>query len=631
MNSIAGVSLIPHGYCIAWDPSLLTAFVVGNLLIALSYFAIPLVILRFVRQRTDIDYKSLHWLFAGFIVTCGITHLLHVIELWYPVYYWEAFFDLLTALVSVIAAIMLWRILPALIHMPSAQQLLAANQKLERVSKSLHEKETQLRSLGDSLPNSYLYEYTIEDGKPKFLYLSSGVQRLNGVNAEAALADAMVLLGQVDPEQREEYFRSEAESLRSMTDFSLELRMLHANGGWRWIEVKSRPRLSQGGNVVWDGIATDITDRHLFEAEINRLAQAVEQNPTGILITNAQGELEYMNTACSRITGFQFAQSMGRSRREIISTEMSDEQYVQINAQIEAGKSWSGQLPSRRRDGTLYWEHISVSPIYDDSGKISNYLYLRRDITEQKNAETALQQRSADLARANADLMRFADVSAHHLMEPTRRLSIYAQRLRPRIASCPDLKDDLEVNNSLSTLERESERLRNLVRDIQLYLAAGQPRGDIRQLDANSVMHTVLQHLSSSISESGALISTGVLPPALIDQPRMIDLFSVLLNNALEHGRPLDGSTPFHVAIEGERKEAMSRYSISDNGPGIPPEYRDRVFGIFEKMSPAGTHSGIGLSIAKRIVESRKGNIWIQNSARGGTMVVFELPVGGGA
>lgn len=502
-----------------------------------------------------------------------------------------------------------------------------ANEELNKLSSTLREKEAQLRSIGDSLPGSYLYEYSKQNDQPKFLYISSGVQRLNGVNAEAVQADAMVLLGRFDPAQREAYAEAEAESLRDMTDFSMDMRMLHTNGEWRWIRVRSRPRRRENGEVVWDGIATDITDQHLYEAEINRLAQAIEQNPTGVLITSATGELEYMNTACSRITGYRFAEAYGRTRRELISTEIDDAQFAEINAQLENGRAWAGQLPSRRKDGSLFWEQISISPIFDDSGKAANYLFLRQDISKQKQAEDLLQQRSSELARANADLVRFADVSAHHLMEPTRRLTMYARRLRTRLEAGSDLPHDLEARNTLDILEHESDRLRNLVRDIQLYLAAAQPRGEVCQQDANLVLQKLRQQMSARIAELGADVVAENLPPATIDSQRLTDLFSLLLDNAMKHGRPLDSETPLQITVGGERGEGYSRYRVADNGPGIPAEYRERVFGIFERLSSgAESGSGIGLSIARRIVESRQGRIWIEPAMSGGVMVVFELP-----
>jgi len=254
---------------------------------------------------------------------------------------------------------------------------------------------------------------------------------------------------------------------------------------------------------------------------------------------------------------------------------------------------------------------------------------LRHLIGSFNRMAAVLQDDQEQLGQANADLTRFAEVSAHHLMEPTRRLVSYTQRLRSRLAALPGGQDE-EVRASLDYLERDATRLRVLVRDIQLYLAAGEARGEVRVEDANEVIATLQKRLEPQFNALGASLGIEALPPAILDRPRLMDLFCVLLENALHHGRPADSSVPRHIHIGGERQGRLSRYRIGDNGPGIPAEYRERVFGIFERLNTSGGEggTGIGLSIARRIVESRHGKIWIENLPQGGALVTFELPDG---
>lgn len=630
LDSLQPVTLIPHGYCLSWQPDLVAALVIGNVLIALAYFTIPLVILRFIRQRKDIDFKHLHWLFAGFIVTCGITHLLHVVELWYPVYYFEAVMDILTAGISVIAAALLWKLLPVLVNLPSTHQLQQANDDLVKISADLQDREIQLRNLGDSLPDSFLYQYTLDGDTPKFLYISSGVERMNGISPESVLRDATTLLRQIDPGQIDAYNAAQVSSLRDLTDFSMDLHMLKSNGEPRWIQVKSRPRKNSEGRVIWDGIASDITDRHLFETEINRLAQAIEQNPTGILISDPQGKVEYMNQAYSNISGFTFSDMYAKPRtlHELVSSEMTDAEFGYVHSELLVGKTWTGVLRNLHKSGKVYWEQVTVSPIYDNEGLVASYLYLLNDVTQQRNADAALKSRTSALERASSDLARFADVSAHHLMEPARRLTSYAQQLRSHVMTLPGAEQDGDLRISLDYIEQDAGRLRTMVRDIQLYLAAGTPRGDVVMEDANAVVDTLLQRMLARITSLKVSLEVGHLPSVMLDRPRLTDLFTVLLDNALRHGQSIDPSIASRIHISGEREKNLSRFRICDNGNGIPPEYLDRVFEIFERLSVRTSEggTGIGLSIARRIVESRHGRIWIENLPEGGAMIEFEIP-----
>ena len=253
---------------------------------------------------------------------------------------------------------------------------------------------------------------------------------------------------------------------------------------------------------------------------------------------------------------------------------------------------------------------------------------VRRRIRAQQAGDEALRRSSAVIAHANAELTRFADVSAHHLIAPVRRLGSYTQLLRKALAAHPDAL--AELRETLGYLEGDAGRLRILLRDIQLYLVAGEPRGEVKPEDADAVVAALEQRMAARIAEQGAVVECAQLPPAVLDRPRLNDLFEMLLDNALTHGHPLDPAQHLHIRIGGERGEGYSRYRVADNGPGIRAEYRERVFEIFERLTVGGEGgTGIGLSITRRIVESRHGRIWIEQGEQGGAVVVFELPDAG--
>lgn len=254
-------------------------------------------------------------------------------------------------------------------------------------------------------------------------------------------------------------------------------------------------------------------------------------------------------------------------------------------------------------------------------------LLIRRRGEERAHNEAALIRKNQEIVSANAYLTRFAEISAHHLMEPTRRLVSYSQRLQGHLKTMPDAHND-EVYQDLQVLERDAAHLRMLVKDIQLFLAAGEPVEKVGIQDVDALVSNLLQRLESRVKRAHVRLHIDKLPPATLDKSRLTDVFWILMDNALSHGLPTDDDAVPEIHISGERVGKLSRYRISDNGPGIPLQYRERVFEIFERLTttdkPAG--AGIGLPIARRIVESRHGKIGLEDSPLGGISVVFELP-----
>lgn len=248
---------------------------------------------------------------------------------------------------------------------------------------------------------------------------------------------------------------------------------------------------------------------------------------------------------------------------------------------------------------------------------------MRQDL---KDRLSALREGEARLNRANADLRRFAEVSAHHLQEPSRRLASYAMRLHKSLAG---KLDDEEALTELGFIRQDAERLRGLLQDIQLYLAAGDPIGAVQRQDARAVLQGVTDAKTDDIQAAGAEVLIRDLPAVVLDRRRLAEIFSILLVNALKYRRP---DRPACIEFSGQRTEQGARLRVADNGQGIPEAYRERVFGVFERLHPGGegAGTGIGLAIVRRIAESRGGRVWIEDSELGGTAVVVVLPEMGG-
>jgi signal transduction histidine kinase len=240
---------------------------------------------------------------------------------------------------------------------------------------------------------------------------------------------------------------------------------------------------------------------------------------------------------------------------------------------------------------------------------------LEAEITERKHIDDKL-------VRAHAELELFTRIAAHHLQEPARRLVSFVQRLRSLVPT-EQLNEDATA--SLHFIEQAATRQSTLLRDIQLYLAADQPRSTVEKIAIADVITYLLEHRASIVHETGAQVDCGAICAVYIDRPRLKDIFGILLDNALHYRHPK--LTP-HIRIDTELKAGRVICRVVDNGIGIPAEYRERVFGVFERLrvNDDQNSTGIGLAIVRRIIESCGGSVTLQETPGGGATVVFDLP-----
>ena len=189
------------------------------------------------------------------------------------------------------------------------------------------------------------------------------------------------------------------------------------NGADRYFEA----RLAPLGDDKVLRFVRDFTQEKLMNNEIKKLSQAVEQSPDIIVITDLKGNIEYVNPAFYTITGYQPEEVLGQNPRILKSGETSQSVYKDLWATIKAGDNWYGEWQDKKKNGELYWEYVSITPIRNESGKVTNYLAIKQDITQRKlseneirelntNLEVKVQERTKDLAKANISLLSEIEV-----------------------------------------------------------------------------------------------------------------------------------------------------------------------------------------------------------------------------
>ena len=162
------------------------------------------------------------------------------------------------------------------------------------------------------------------------------------------------------------------------------------------VEVRCRG-LQQNGKLYSVSLARDITERKRSEEKLQELSSAVEQSPVSVIITNREGAIEYVNPKFCEVTGYTMAEVLGQNPRILKSDEMTPETYRQLWAALAAGKEWRGEFLNRKKNGELYWESASISPIVNEAGVTTHFLAVKEDITERKQAEKALREAKEQL------------------------------------------------------------------------------------------------------------------------------------------------------------------------------------------------------------------------------------------
>lgn len=297
---------------------------------------------------------------------------------------------------------------------------------------------------------------------------------------------------------------------------------------------------------------------------------------------------------------------------------------------VESGESFSikgkpFEFPDQPERGVTYWDW-NLLPVKGEGMKTRGLIFTLIDVTDRKRAEAALtteqarlRQTVSELARSNRDLEQFASVASHDLKEPLRMITGFMSLLKEH-AGC-DL--DGKAVECIRYAEEGGARLQQLVDDLLAYSHVGKEQ-PVEAVDVGAIVREVLSNLQACLEESGATVRCDLLPIIQASRLEVTQLFQNLLGNATKFRRA--GVTP-EIQVRARREGDLWLFQVEDNGIGIDPEYRERIFRIFERLHSPDKYpgTGIGLAICKKIIERRGGEIWVDAKESPGSIFTFTL------
>jgi PAS domain S-box-containing protein len=354
-----------------------------------------------------------------------------------------------------------------------------------------------------------------------------------------------------------------------------------------------------------------------------RFQAAIESSPSGMVLTNSSGIIMFVNRETERLFGYTRKELLGKSI-EILVPERFRSKHPAYREEffhhpstrfMGAGRDLYGV----RKDGVEIPLEIGLNPIETDEGLL--VLSAIVDISERKRSEAALRRTAEELQRSNQELEQFAYVASHDLQEPLRMINGFLKLLESRYNAQLDEKGRTYIEYAV----QGSDRMSQLINDLLEYSRVQRKQPRQEPVDLNSAIQRAMANLQASVQESGTILSQDPLPVVQGNPTQLAQLFQNLVGNAIKFRRK--GTTP-QIAIKCRQQEDHWVISVQDNGIGIPPEHREKVFAIFQRLHGRKEYpgTGIGLAICKKIIEQHGGRIWVDSQQGEGSTFFFTLP-----
>jgi PAS domain S-box-containing protein len=492
----------------------------------------------------------------------------------------------------------------------------------KHIEEALKGSEELYRSLFENMLNGFAYcRMFYEDGKPQdfaYLAVNGAFEKLTGLKDVVGKRVSEVIPGirESDPQVFEVYGRVALTGAPEV--FETYVKALKM---WFYISVYSPVK------ECFVAVFDVITERKLAEEALKsseaRYRELFDHMASSVAVYEAAGNgedfiIRDFNRPAERLEKVRKEDIVGRSVRQVFPG------VVDFGLFDVFKRVWRTGVP----------EYFPVS-LYRDArilGWRENYVYklpsgeivaIYDDVTERMQAAEKLQEQKLELERSNTELERFAYVASHDLQEPLRTISSYLQLLERRYLKNLDENATRYINFTVDA----ANRLQNMIGGLLEYSRVetrGQP---FEPVNFESVLRQTVENLHSAVAESGAGITHDPLPTVMGDRGQLSRLFQNLLANSIRYR----SQEPPRIHVSAVKQDSEWVLSVKDNGVGIDPEYKDQIFLIFQRLHGRDVPGiGLGLSIAKRIVERHGGRIWVESEPGKGATFYFTIPAQGG-
>ncbi|NKI30724.1 PAS domain S-box protein [Muricauda sp. DJ-13] len=356
--------------------------------------------------------------------------------------------------------------------------------------------------------------------------------------------------------------------------------------------------------------------RRNIEQQKEKYSNIIANMNLGLVEVDNDGKILLVNNRYCQMIGLNESELIGKDVLELMN--MDDENLSLVQSQLERRKksesdSYQIQITNQNNE-KKYWL-ISGGPTYDDLGKVIGSVGVHLDVTRQRELELQKESLVKELEESNKGLQEYAHIVSHDLKSPLRSVSALVDWL------CQDYKDKLDENGmyNLKMIQDKIEGMDNLIGGILKYSTVNSNSLENVDVDVNEIISGISDIIY--IPDHVTIKTKETLPTIKADPTMMHQLFQNFLSNAVVHIDKEEGV----VEVGCKDLGTHWQFSIADNGVGIPKEYHEKIFKIFQSIGNKERSTGIGLSIVKKIIERYKGKVWLESEIGQGTTFHFTI------
>lgn len=368
-------------------------------------------------------------------------------------------------------------------------------------------------------------------------------------------------------------------------------------------------------------IARDISQRRALEEAVRageeRQRLALEAGEVGIWSYDTRTRRTFWNPRCKVIFGLPpdaLAPSF-EAALKLIHADDAEQLNRLFMASVNEGVEFELDFRILSHSGPARWVQTKGRPRMNASGIVTEIHGTVVDLTPRKQMEHALR-------RTNDQLQQFAYAAAHDLQEPLRNISLSLGLTKKRLM--PNI--EAGVSDLLDSATQGAQRMHEMVRDLLAYSKISHTDGPWPLISAQEAAAIAVENLDATIRAASAQVMLDKLPAVRMQDIHLVQIFQNLIGNGLKYG----GAAPPSIHIGAESCGPVCKLWVRDNGIGIPPEFQERVFGLFKRLHAKDVPgTGVGLALCKRIIEFYGGEIWFESDGKNGTSFFFTVPSAG--